>query len=311
MFSLQIKTIFRVLGEALLALANMPASAADTLDRPDIGADLVYPKTEATFVDAVISNAATVFAPPASEAATVFAAPEPTIYEMAAGYPYTREQMNTAGWSDDALIAAGHLVAVAPPKPIDPPVTAPPPPPAPVAPPPPSATPVAPPPTAPSGAPSASANALVDSAGVIYDARIHAQTQTKTADGQWKKGRGVAPELIAQVLAKQKGGVVAPAPAPFVPLNAAPPPPAPGVTASVSAPVTAPPPPPAAGAAAPTTAPTTFVELCVWNNAKKIAKPRLDEVCNALGVPGGFPGLARPENAQMIPNVVAMLQSKV
>lgn len=326
MFSLQIKTIFRVLGEALLTLANMPASAIDTLDRPDVGGDVArleannFGNSPASVVFAVPTGATSVtlngvgVGTGGGGVLSVLAVPEPLVeveYEMVAGYPHTREQMNTAGWTDDALIAAGHLVAVAPPKPIAPPVTAPPPPPAPVAPPSPSAAAVAPPPTAPSGAQSASAvdPAMVDSEGVVYDARIHAQTKTKTQAGAWKKGKGVDPDLIAQVVAQQKAGGVAPAPAPFVPLNAAPPPPAPGATASVNASATVAPPPPAAGATT-LTPPTTFVDLCKWNNAKGIQKPRLDEVCNALGVPGGFPGLARPENTQMIPNVYAMLNTK-
>jgi hypothetical protein len=41
---------------------------------------------------------------------------------------------------------------------------------------------------------------LLDSAGNMWDARIHASTRTKISDGTWKLKRGVDPQLIAQVL---------------------------------------------------------------------------------------------------------------
>lgn len=42
----------------------------------------------------------------------------------------------------------------------------------------------------------------VDSAGMPWDARIHAQNKAKKADGTWKSGRGVDPELLKQVEAE-------------------------------------------------------------------------------------------------------------
>ena len=50
---------------------------------------------------------------------------------------------------------------------------------------------------------------LLDSSGLMWDARIHASTRTKVQDGTWKMKRGVEPELVAQVMAELKG---APAP---------------------------------------------------------------------------------------------------
>ena len=50
---------------------------------------------------------------------------------------------------------------------------------------------------------------LLDSSGLMWDARIHASTRTKISDGTWKMKRGVEPEIVAQVMAELKG---APAP---------------------------------------------------------------------------------------------------
>ena len=50
---------------------------------------------------------------------------------------------------------------------------------------------------------------LLDSSGIMWDARIHASTRTKVSDGTWKMKRGVEPEIVAQVMAELKG---APAP---------------------------------------------------------------------------------------------------
>ena len=50
---------------------------------------------------------------------------------------------------------------------------------------------------------------LLDSSGIMWDARIHASTRTKVQDGTWKMKRGVEPEIVAQVMAELKG---APAP---------------------------------------------------------------------------------------------------
>lgn len=48
-------------------------------------------------------------------------------------------------------------------------------------------------------------DSILDSAGIMWDARIHASTRTKVADGTWKMKRGVEPELVAQVMAELKG----------------------------------------------------------------------------------------------------------
>lgn len=79
----------------------------------------------------------------------------------------------------------------------------------------------------------------LDNGGLPWDVRIHSESRMKTADGSWKKRRGVAAELVAQVEAELKllmavpqQDVAAPtpeqafAPAIFVPIvQVAPPPP--------------------------------------------------------------------------------------
>lgn len=53
--------------------------------------------------------------------------------------------------------------------------------------------------TAPGAAEQAPAGVDVDVDGLPWDERIHASTKTKTADGRWKKKRGVSDDVKAQV----------------------------------------------------------------------------------------------------------------
>ncbi|MFM6929437.1 MAG: hypothetical protein ACKOX6_13295 [Bdellovibrio sp.] len=75
----------------------------------------------------------------------------------------------------------------------------------------------------------------VDSRGLPWDARIHANTKATNKDGSWRIKRGTEPSLVTQVeqelIAKIKSGhvpVAAPAPTAFVP-----PPPAPTVPVNI------------------------------------------------------------------------------
>lgn len=52
----------------------------------------------------------------------------------------------------------------------------------------------------------------LDSAGLPWDARIHARTKAKIADGTWRQKRGVAPEVIASVTAELRAAMGASAP---------------------------------------------------------------------------------------------------
>lgn len=119
---------------------------------------------------------------------------------------------------------------------------------------------LAPPPPAPTPAPAAAAPMApaapttpapveeLDSKGLPWDARIHAQNRARVADGSWRKGRGVDAAVIAAVEAELRARVGQAAPAPIAP----PPPPAAPLTGdfeadlrrATAAPL--PPPPPAA-----------------------------------------------------------------
>lgn len=58
----------------------------------------------------------------------------------------------------------------------------------------------------------------VDAEGVRWDERIHSGGKAVTAKGVWKKKRGVSDDLVAQVVAEQRGGsAVTQQPAPVMP----------------------------------------------------------------------------------------------
>ncbi len=206
MFSLQVKTIFRVLGQALLTLANMPADGIeriDPADLPDVGADI-----GSNMVDQISDAAATFGAPPAPPAPPAAVTPPPPpaaapIYVMK-NPEFTREEWHGMGWNDEQLIGAGHMVLATP--------------------------------TPPAPLLTGEQPRLLDKDGVPWDERIHSGGRTQTKDNLWTKKKGVDAAYHAQITAELKGASPA---VPFVPLTAAAPPP------PVSAPP-APPAPPAA-----------------------------------------------------------------
>lgn len=184
-----------------------------------------------------------------------------------------------------------------------------------VAPPPPANT--APITTTPGVASSAagasSAGVELDSKGLPWDGRIHAESKGKIADGTWRKKRNLDPALLAQVegeLRQVMGATGAPlahstapiattqAPATVAPVTANLP------TASVSQPAVAPPPPaPVAGAAptmpaAPNVAPAgdvpqdarqQFVGLVGRASAAiqggKVTQVEVNQICADSGIP--------------------------
>lgn len=110
-----------------------------------------------------------------------------------------------------ATLAPSSAVAVPPPTALTVPtpsgIVPPPVPPVPVPPPVPTAL-AATPPAPPAAAPSAAALGVeVDSAGLPWDARIHAETKTKIKDGTWRQKRGTDPALLAAVEAELRGAV--------------------------------------------------------------------------------------------------------
>lgn len=58
---------------------------------------------------------------------------------------------------------------------------------------------------------------LTDSAGMLWDARIHASTKATIQDGTWKKRRGVEPAVVAEVEAQLRTAAAIPVPARLAP----------------------------------------------------------------------------------------------
>lgn len=128
----------------------------------------------------------------------------------------------------------------------------------------------------------------LDSKGLPWDKRIHADSRAKVADGSWRKKKQLDPVLLATVEAELRGVMAAPAApaAPFVP----PPPaavavPAPSVTTPPASPPAA---PTAAGADAVTIARNQFVVLVgkasTAMQANKITQGEITQVCQKFGV---------------------------
>ncbi|MCK5615735.1 hypothetical protein KAR91_78455 [Candidatus Pacearchaeota archaeon] len=153
-----------------------------------------------------------------------------------------------------------------------------------------------------------------DSAGMLWDVRIHASSKAFVADGTWRLKRGVAPELVEQVKAELSGGeesvieVAATTPAAVVPAPEVVYPP---VVAPVAPPVVTPIETPAAPAAI-----TTYAQLIPRITAQANAKVlQANDVMNALTDTGAFAAgvinlteLAKPEHALYIPLVAAELE---
>lgn len=137
----------------------------------------------------------------------------------------------------------------------------------------------------------------IDAQGIPWDQRIHASSKAKTADGNWRVKRNVAPELVAQITAELKGamGLPAPAPAPVALVVVPPAPPAP----------VAPPPPPAA----PAIVVDPFNDLMTYitgrQAAKTITAAKVMEVVKAQGFDSLMTLAQRPD---LIPTLRAALE---
>ena len=160
---------------------------------------------------------------------------------------------------------------------------------------------VAPPPpanTAPTtttlGVASSAAGVDLDTKGMPWDNRIHAESKGKIADGTWRKKRNLDPALVATVEAELRQVMGAAPAAPLAPAVPAPPPTAPIAPVVASAPqVTAPPAPAVAPAAAsgevPADARAQFVALVGRASAaiqgQKVTQAEVNQCCVDAGVP--------------------------
>lgn len=169
----------------------------------------------------------------------------------------------------------------------------------------------------------AGTNPNLDSEGLPWDGRIHAETKTRLkGDDTWKLKRGIEPATVEHVKAELRALMAVPGAASFTPpappaapVQAPPPPPAPPAPApsaspSVAAVSATAPTPNANGCAAPAAAVTTFVQLVgKWApllNTGRITQDEVRQACVTYGVPD-LPLLsARPD---LVPMVDAHLSS--
>jgi hypothetical protein len=139
-----------------------------------------------------------------------------------------------------------------------------------------------------------------DSAGNPWDGRIHASSRALVADGTWRMKRGVADDLVAQVMGELAQTVAAPTPlagVPMPPLPFAPEPsavPPPPVTQSIPA--------------SPISSGPTFIEfvkmVTAAHAAKTTTQEQINAACNAVGIPSMPMLMQRPE---LIPQVCTIL----
>jgi hypothetical protein len=307
MSSTQLKTIFRVLGEALLALSAMPAEvvAIDSAGKPremtgkEYIAELDTPDAGTTLPDVTTGAAAQVFGLP--KAAEVFGGPVYTMTEKAEGF--TREDYHGTGWADDALIEQGYMVVVSPNVPQ---AAANGSPPAPSAPPTASTTDAAQAAPAPSDAPAPAGSATpLDRNGLPWDQRIHSSSrEMNESSGGWKKKRGVSDVEIARVTSELLAAVAQVKP-PFTPLAASAPAPAAPAPAAPKAPAAAAAPGPASAPQAPATAGTAedprtnFTAFCKWVTANGLTMQKATEFAKVYGIMAmGL--LAQPANVEFL-----------
>lgn len=170
------------------------------------------------------------------------------------------------------------------------------------------------------GQPPAGTNYPVDKRGIPWDARIHAGTKTKTADGNWKNKRGVdeaerqqiEAELLRQPAAPQ-GGTNVPGGAAIAALNASrrqetadQSDPSPAGNTNAGAAFNGQQEQPAADMTFP-----QFIQFVTGLNTRKILDlTTINGICREFGV-DGIQGLATPDKAEMIPMIKAAIDSRI
>jgi hypothetical protein len=127
----------------------------------------------------------------------------------------------------------------------------------------------------------------VDSTGLPWDKRIHAEGKAKIANGTWRKKRNVDPALVATVEAELRGVMSAPA----APVTPGPVPLPPGVSNTGAVVTALPAAPPAPAPAAPVVsldARKKYVDLIGRASAAiqsgKLSQAEISQVCNDFGV---------------------------
>lgn len=169
-----------------------------------------------------------------------------------------------------------------------------------------SPAPVAPVPPAPVVPLNLAAGVDLDKNGLPWDARIHAGTKRKNADGSWTAKRGVDAATIAAVEAELRqvmGAPLAPspAPAPALTVTAGP------ASLADGAPAPGAPPAPLSGDAR-----AQFVGLVgrasAAMQAQKITQAEINEKCAAVGVPA-LPLLAN--RLDLVPQVAASIDALI
>lgn len=149
----------------------------------------------------------------------------------------------------------------------------------------------------------------LDKAGLPWDERIHASSKALTADGLWRKKRGVEDATVAQVEGQLKQLMSLPTPT-VVPE----PVPVPAQMATVTE-IPVPPPPPAPVTPVVENGRDAFINLATrvstTINEKKITSEEVKQICNDMGV-AAFPLLMSRQD--LIPavamNVEALIQSR-
>ena len=148
----------------------------------------------------------------------------------------------------------------------------------------------------------------LDKAGLPWDERIHASSHSLTADGYWRKKRGVEDALVSQVEGELKAVMGLPAPAAQVP----PPPPA---TVEVTAlPVTAEVPAPPATSAVPAPPAQSdrdaFIKLVTESSAAIVAGRLTQEELAAAVASVNVPSLPLLSNRpDLVPQVATFIDA--
>lgn len=148
-------------------------------------------------------------------------------------------------------------------------------------------------PASPTGG--ADATTQLDKSGLPWDARIHAGSRVTTADGNWRKRRGIDDATVTQVEAELKALMGLPAPVAATPV------------ATVAVPT---PPAPAAPVVASAEGRAAFVSLIARAsaaiNAKTLTQAELESAVVACGVPS-LPLLSN--RLDLVPQVAATIEA--